>query len=54
MKEYVVEYTTDFCDDFPERIGHYFIKANSVDEAEKKFSELKIFKSVISNVYERN
>lgn len=54
MKEYIVEYTTDFCDDFPEIIGQCFIKANSVDEAEKKFNDLKKFKTIISNVYERN
>ena len=46
--KYIISWGTDFCDDFPERLGDTEIEADSEDEAIKKFNALKIQKA---NIY---
>ena len=54
MKEYLIEWETDFCEDFPEKTGVCAIKANSEEEAAEAFRALKITKAIIMNITERN
>ena len=52
MKKYIIFWETDFCDNFPERMGDVEIEADSEDEAIKKFNELKIQKAIIHRIDE--
>lgn len=52
MKKYIIFWGTDYCDDFPERTGEIVIEANSKEEAEEKFYELKKPKAIIYNITE--
>ena len=52
MKRFLIEWETDFCEDFPEMSGEVLIEAETEEEAVKKFYALKIPASVIINVEE--
>lgn len=52
MKKYIIFWETDFCDNFPERMGDVEIEAESEDEAIKKFNALKIQKGNIYRIDE--
>lgn len=49
MKKYLIEWETDFCEDFPERQGESIIEAENEEEAAKKFN---VFHAVIFNIRE--
>ncbi len=53
MKTFIIEWETDYCDDFPERRGTSIVMADTEDEAARKFAELKITKACIMNITER-
>lgn len=53
MKDFLIEWETDYCDDFPERRGVYPIKAENEEQAIKKFRLLSFSKAVIINITER-
>ena len=42
MKKFLIEWETDFCDNFPERMGEHVIEAENENEAIRKFNALKI------------
>lgn len=52
MKRWIVEWETDYCDDFPERSGKCVIEAETEDEAEKKFYEISSSKAIIIGIHE--
>lgn len=52
MKKFLIEWETDFCDNFPERMGDHIIEAETEEEAVKKFNALKIQKACVSRVEE--
>ena len=52
MKKYLIEWETDFCDNFPERSGECVVEAETEKEAAEKFYDLKIPKSIIMNIQE--
>lgn len=52
MKKFLIEWETDFCDNFPEKTGDRIIEAETEDEAIRKFNALKIQKACISRVEE--
>lgn len=52
MKRYLIEWETDFCEDFPEAFGEVLIEAETEEEAAEKFYALKIPVSVIMNIEE--
>ena len=52
MKKFLIEWETDFCDNFPERMGEHVIEAENENEAIRKFNALKIQKACISRVEE--
>ena len=54
MKKFLIEWETDYCDDFPERRGEYIIEAENEEEAAKKFNLMSFKKAVIINITERN
>lgn len=54
MKEFLIEWETDFCDDFPERRGEYILTAKNEQEAIKKFNSLSFQKAIIIRITERN
>lgn len=54
MKKYLIEWGTDYCDDFPERNDEEIIEAETETEAIEKFESLKIPKAIIYKVKELN
>lgn len=54
MKKFLIEWETDYCDDFPERRGEYIIEAENEQEAANKFYLMSFSKAVIINITERN
>lgn len=46
MKKYLIYWGTDYCEDYPERTGVDEIEAETEEEAEKKFYDLKIPKAI--------
>ena len=54
MKEYLIEWETDYCDDFPERRGQCIIQAENEDQARTIFYARSFSKAIIINVTERN
>lgn len=54
MKEFYVDWETDYCDDFPESSGTELIRAETPEEAVKKFYESnKTLKALVMEVTER-
>ena len=54
MKKYLIEWETDYCDNFPERSGETIIEAANEDEAAQRFYETKLIKACILRVSEVN
>ena len=56
MKEYVIDWETDYCeDDYPDYGGSVTITAENKDEAVRKFYEHKPdFKAFIVDIFERD
>ena len=52
MKKYLIEWETDYCDDFPERRGTFPVEAESEEEAAKKFHEMSFSKAIIIGIHE--
>lgn len=50
MRKYLIYWGTDYCDNFTERTGIEEIEAETEEEAEKKFSDLKIPKAIIYRI----
>lgn len=53
MKTYIVEWETDYCDNFHERSGETAIEAETEEEAAQKFYKTSISKAAIIGIYER-
>lgn len=53
MKEFVIEWETDYCDNFPERRGQYVTEAENEEEAAQKFNKISFSKAAIIDIYER-
>lgn len=53
MKNYLVEWETDYSDDFPERSGECIIQAKNKQEVIKKFRSMANSKAIIINITER-
>ena len=53
MKRFLIEWETDYCDNFPERSGECVIEADSEKEAAQEFYKNKIGKAFIVNITER-
>lgn len=53
MKKYLIEWETDYCDNFPERSGETIIEAETENEAAQKFYKTSISKAVIIGIHER-
>lgn len=54
MKEFLIEWETDYCEDFPERSGEYIIQAENEQDARTKFNSMSCSKAIIINITERN
>lgn len=55
MKQFNVEWETDYCDDFPEKYGTAIIEAETPEEAVKKFKATNtVHKALVTEVTERN
>ena len=52
MKKWLIEWETDYCDDFPEKSGDCVIDAETEKEAAERFNSLKIPKAIITNIKE--
>lgn len=52
MKKFLIEWETDYCDDFPERSGECVIEAETEDEAAQKFWKNAASKQIITGIYE--
>lgn len=52
MKQFLIEWETDYCDNFPERTGEYIVEAENEQEAAKKFKLISFSKAVIINISE--
>lgn len=50
MKKYLIDWETDYCDNFPEKSGTNAIMADTKEEAIKKFNDLRIPKAVVIGV----
>lgn len=53
MKVFLIEWETDYNDDFPERRGEYICTAENEKEAREKFNLVSFPKSIIINIEER-
>ena len=49
MKKFMIEWETDFCDDFPEIVGTEIVEAETEEEARK---QIKQYHAVIMKVEE--
>lgn len=52
MKQFLIEWETDYCENYPERTGEYIIEAENEEEAAKKFNLISFSKAVIINISE--
>ena len=52
MKKYLIEWETDYCEDFPEKSGECVIEAESEEEAAQKFYKNSVSKAIIFNIQE--
>lgn len=52
MKKYIIFWETDYCDNFPERMGEIEIEANSEEEAKEKFYQTKPTRAIIYRIQE--
>lgn len=52
MKKYLIEWETDYCDNFPERSGECVIEAKTEDEAVEKFHKNSASKQIIIGIRE--
>lgn len=54
MKNFLIEWETDYCDNFPEHFGELTVEAESENEAIEKFYSMNIRKACLSRVTEVN
>ena len=52
MKKWLIEWETDYCENFPERSGECVIEAETEDEATEKFYKNSVSKQIIIGIHE--
>lgn len=52
MKKYLIEWETDYCDNFPEKSGECVIEAEFEEDAAKEFYKNSVSKAIIINIQE--
>ena len=52
VKKWLIEWETDYCDNFPEKSGECVIEAETEHEAVRKFSKNSASKQIIIGIHE--
>jgi hypothetical protein len=50
MKKYLIEWETDYCEDFPEKSGECVIEAESEEDAAQRFYKNTKSKATVINI----